>query len=235
MAITLVNAQTAGTAAAATTITVNKPTGVAVGDLMLWSIGSSTASPAAPALVAGWTSNTAWFNTGTSPNAGVLLWYRIVDGTEAASFTRNTLTSGRWSSFIVAYRGVDRSNPFDATSLTVNNDGAQPTHSAITTVTPGALVLGIEDVSTASGVTTTVYTSSNLAIDATISSTAAAATNALLGIGSLTQATPGSVTPVMTPSGSPTRGDAISAALRPLVVRPSILITNPAVTRAATR
>jgi hypothetical protein len=169
--------------------------------------------------------------------AGLVVWYRVVDGTEAASYTKSGLTSGRWASLIDLYRAVDVANPKDVANQPNTNNSGTPAHLAISPLTPGALILGWEVNSTASGVTTTTYSSSNLAIDNQVSSTAAAATNGAIGLGSLTRATPGSVTPVLTPTGTPARGVALSSALRPSLaaLAAHILMANAAAARAATR
>ena len=151
-----------------TDLTIDKPTGVVAGDVMIVNIakaGNKVAAPASP----GWTVVSGADLGGAPPRHGAVL-YRVADGTEGASFTfaLGLGTTGAVGS-IVAFSGVDTSGstPFDvapgaisvspvaltavsATSIsTVSADAAvimfgmaansAPTWSGWTTASPGAL------------------------------------------------------------------------------------------------
>jgi hypothetical protein len=151
-----------------TDLTIDKPTGVVAGDVMIVNIakaGNKVAAPASP----GWTLVSGADLGGAPPRHGAVL-YRVADGTEGASFTfaLGLGTTGAVGS-IVAFSGVDTSGstPFDvapgaisvspaaltavsATSIsTVSADAAvimfgmaansAPTWSGWTTASPGAL------------------------------------------------------------------------------------------------
>jgi hypothetical protein len=71
-----------GSTASGTSVTVNKPTGTATGDIMFFVGGSAAGANR------NWTQLTGWteiFDEGNSPSLGIQ--YRVVDGSEGASFT----------------------------------------------------------------------------------------------------------------------------------------------------
>lgn len=227
MAISLVGTPTEQqTAAAASTLTLSTVAGIQAGDLLLYVLSSSGATLATPTTIAGWADWQAYANVGTSVLQGLVVWFRIADGTEAGSYASGTLSSGRHCAQMHAYRGVDTTTPKDAANTTANSTTTQPTHASITTVTRDAWVLGFEADTSASGVTNTTYSSSNLTVDADNSATAAGAVNATIGVGHILQSTPGAVTPVLTPTGTMSRGIAVSSALRPALI-PPVLVMGP--------
>src|SRR4051812_40812544 len=76
------------------TLTINKPSGVQVGDVMIVNIvETSSTSSTAPSL-SGWTSIAGSNFGSTSPSRFGALLYRKVDGTEGASFIFSTPVSG---------------------------------------------------------------------------------------------------------------------------------------------
>jgi hypothetical protein len=71
-------------------------------------------------------------------------YYRVVGPGEPASYTWTTAAAVTSSGGIGRYSGVDTSNPFDAPAVNANSSVAvtQLTVPGVTTVTPGALLIG---------------------------------------------------------------------------------------------
>lgn len=133
------------TANSGTTLTINKPTGTAVGDL-LWAFMVAQGSSAVWTTPSGWTQAAAIevFTSGGNCAA----FYRIADGSEGASFVftyGTTIVAG--SGGIDRYTGVDQVTPIDvaaSTNLDDTGTNTAPVGLSITTVTDGAmLIMGI--------------------------------------------------------------------------------------------
>ncbi|MDM7998974.1 MAG: YDG domain-containing protein [Dehalococcoidia bacterium] len=154
---------TATTADTSTTsLTINKPAGVVAGDVMLANIakeGNDTTNPSSP----GWTLVASADLGGMTQRHGAVL-YRVVDGTEGASFTFALGTgTNRAVCAIVSISGVDTSGPtpFDVAPGAISVQGNQQAvvATSITTVSPNAAIvmfgMAANDNPTWSGWTTT--------------------------------------------------------------------------------
>ncbi|MGH7745142.1 MAG: hypothetical protein ACREQ5_10130, partial [Candidatus Dormibacteria bacterium] len=125
-------AATAATAAHGTaTITVNKPTGVVDGDLMLLAVANSSGFTANTA-PAGWTSisqHLGEYNYGLSSAVSDLVgqvWYKIASS-EPSSYTVTCTTAAVISAAIVAYSGVRNPYPADLHVATASTAAASTT------------------------------------------------------------------------------------------------------------
>lgn len=163
-AIGLVAASSANNGAGATTLVINKPTGVAQGDLMLATV-TATGNGAFTA-PAGWTvvKNTVQGTALRQAN-----YYKVAGAGEGASYSWNLSTSRSASGGIIDYSGVNQTAPIDASatgtatsgnavapSLTTSVAGDQvvaaASFAAATTVTADATT--VEQYDAASGSTT---------------------------------------------------------------------------------
>lgn len=124
-----------------TTLTINKPTGVVSGDVMIANI-TQTGNTTTNASLAGWTIIAGGrLGTGGGPRYTTIL-YRVANGTENTSFDF-ILGSGTTSSVgsIIAFSGV-ANTVFDVTPGTLNMaDGTTVTAPGITTNTNDAAVV----------------------------------------------------------------------------------------------
>jgi hypothetical protein len=128
------------------TITLNKPAGVQVGDIMIANIIRYMPSNSLNPSLEGWTVIGA--SLASSSRRGAIL-YRVVDGTEGASFNFLLLggdQTGYAEGALIAYTGIDATNPFDAIPgniiTTTNANGSILSGiTSVTTVTPNALVV----------------------------------------------------------------------------------------------
>jgi len=136
-----------GTATSATsgngsnTITINKPSGVVSGDIMIAAISKSATSN--NSTLNGWT-----VIDGRRQDQGqryTTILYRIADGTEGPNFsfskgTNNATTVGS----IIAFSGVNQTTPFDVAPGTLSTDeGTTATVNGINTVTNGTAIIFI--------------------------------------------------------------------------------------------
>jgi len=133
-----------------TSITVNKPSGAAVGDLLI-AFMTGTNGTTDWATLAGWT----MINEVIGVGDGRAAQYRIVDGTEGATFIFSATSSGgRLCASIVRISGADNITPINAQTLT--SDLVSPSSpencTAITTTVDGCL--GIVGVCERMGLTT---------------------------------------------------------------------------------
>src|SRR5947208_3340814 len=113
---------TSNTASGTNSIVLSTPADVQVGDVMIASvsIGSATTNPSTFTTPAGWTQAIAPKIQG---HIEVGTYYRVVDGTEAATYSWS-VASGSWSlaGGIVDYAGVN-STPLDGTKSSGGNSG----------------------------------------------------------------------------------------------------------------
>lgn len=124
-------------------MTLTKPSGTTVGDVLVASFSADgTTTAAAPA---GWTS----FVPVLQPGAGASLfgYYRVVTSADAGatSWTWTLGAAGKWNGGMTRFLGVDTARPLDtAVSSTVNNDYAATTVTVpgVTTTVAGALLIG---------------------------------------------------------------------------------------------
>lgn len=126
-----------------TTLTLNKPTGVNVGDIMIVNIVKYKSGNTTNPSLSGWTVIASGLG-GNANRIGAIL-YRIVDGTEGSSFAFSlggTMSNAEGT--IVAFSGIDHSSPFDVTPASITtaaSTGKTVSITSITTNTPNALVL----------------------------------------------------------------------------------------------
>ncbi|MFM7310452.1 MAG: hypothetical protein ACKOZY_07570, partial [Flavobacteriales bacterium] len=92
------------------TVTINKPTGVVAGDMMIANIGNFFNGTNTSATSSGWT-----LIAGTDVDRGrATLLYKIAGASEPASYTFDvTAFSSAATGAIVAFSGVDNTTPFD--------------------------------------------------------------------------------------------------------------------------
>jgi hypothetical protein len=145
-----------GTATTATstssTLTISKPAGIAVGDILIANFSESDNKSNLLANV----SSTGWTlidgrNLGTNNTRGTIL-YKIAIATDVVTtnytFTLNTGTDNS-SAAIIAFSGIDASNPFDVTPGTISVSNTD-TNSAtgLTTVSDNAAIIMLGQVGT---------------------------------------------------------------------------------------
>lgn len=137
-----------GTATTATStntnITLNKPTGVVAGDLMLVNIAKGGNNTNAPVL-AGWTliNGVSLGGGGGVQRYGAVL-YKIAGAAEPASYTFALGTgTDSASGGIIAFSGVDGATPFDVTPGTISVQASQTgvVATGLTTVTANAAIV----------------------------------------------------------------------------------------------
>lgn len=140
---------TQNTAGFTNQITINKPTGVSEGDLLLAVVGwENNQTPASwTSVPSGWTEIVDRQECGGSPTRPCTfsVWYKVAGASEPSSYTWQASISGvGLMGVISAYSGVDETTPMDATR-TVATGGAATTVDppSITTVTNDAFVIAI--------------------------------------------------------------------------------------------
>jgi len=135
---------TTANVAASASLTINKPSGVVAGDVMIVEIAQFYNGTAANATSTGWT----LVKGGTIANAnryGTIL-YRLTDASDASvssyTFTLNPGSVDLAIGAIMAFSGVDQANPLDVvgTGFTTAN-GTTVTGTGITTLSPNAAVI----------------------------------------------------------------------------------------------
>ncbi|MDN3675839.1 choice-of-anchor D domain-containing protein [Flavobacterium paronense] len=127
-----------------TTLTINKPTGLAVNDLMIVNLAQGNNNTNAPTAT-GWTLiDGRSLAGGTKRYAAVL--YKIANATDVSAsnfvFTMGSATDSA-AGAIIAFSGVDSSTPFDVSSGTISVQGSQTgvVGTTKTTVTANAAVI----------------------------------------------------------------------------------------------
>lgn len=142
MAIAFVAAGTV-TEATAATITLARPTGVAVGDLMVacWNMDTNPTVTTPPT---GWTLAAGPTNTaGATGNTGATYW-KVANSadTTTANWAWVMSASNPHSGFILDFSGVDNATPMDATATTLANaSSTNITATGLTTVTANAWLI----------------------------------------------------------------------------------------------
>jgi hypothetical protein len=146
--IATVGTSTSSTAASTTSITLNKPTGVSTGDLMIASFaeyGSSlTNSTNFDPGLSGWTKITSSRLGSINTRRGIVL-YKIATSSEPASYT---FTQASTASYIVgqitAFSGVNTTTPFDVIPGTITQANASSLSiPGVTTVTAGSAIVAL--------------------------------------------------------------------------------------------
>jgi PKD repeat protein len=141
--ITFVSSQPSLSASAVPTVTLQKPSGVSAGDLLVAGFtANENPSVIAPA---GWTPIVGPLK----PDGGaeVFAYYHLVQpGETAGSYTWSLSAAEKWGGGIAAYRGVDGTHPLDVASPATNTDrtytATSITAPGVTTVTDGAMLIG---------------------------------------------------------------------------------------------
>ncbi|WP_264521971.1 MBG domain-containing protein [Flavobacterium sp. N1994] len=139
---------TATTASATTTsVTINVPTGVVAGDVMIANFATYKSPQSAAAVTnASWTAISSGALGGNNKLFGTLL-YRVATAAEPASYTFSTTAANSFVGAIVAFSGVNTVTPFDVTptsTFTTSGNTASTSLAsitAVTTVTSNAAVL----------------------------------------------------------------------------------------------
>lgn len=127
MAYSVLNTQT-NTASGSTSLAITKPTGISAGDILIAAINAPNFTPALPA---GWTAL-----IGTTLMSGA---FRVVTGSEGASFTWTSSSTQNWVGIITAIRGVDQ----NLTSGSSSQVSGSSTTATFATILPlgGGLVI----------------------------------------------------------------------------------------------
>jgi hypothetical protein len=136
---------TATSTAAVTGVTLNVPTGVSDGDVLIAQFTADNA-PAVSAAPAGWATVVSPY-LGMGGGARVFVYYHVVGSAaaEPASYTWQLSSAQKWNGGVADFHGVDRSTPFDTAATTASDStfgASKLTVPGVTTVTPGALVVG---------------------------------------------------------------------------------------------
>jgi PKD repeat protein len=123
--------------------TVSTPSGLAAGDVLVAEIDVAN-NPNVSVAPAGWSPVIAPLSIGTA--ARLFAYYHVVSdpSTEPASYSWPLSHTQPWAAGINAFRGVDTTTPFDTAASTLVATGTVTSISVpgVTTVTPGAMVIG---------------------------------------------------------------------------------------------
>ena len=135
------------------TVTLTKPTGVTIGDILIITVSKYTSGNTTNPIVgntSGWTVISSGLNT-TNNDVRAAILYKIVDNNEYYQATNVVVFNSDYSNVtygeasLSVFTGVDSTNPFDVTPGVIttpgNNSGKTVGPASITTVTPNALVL----------------------------------------------------------------------------------------------
>jgi hypothetical protein len=145
-AVAFVAATSANNGAGATTLVINKPTGVAQGDVMLATV-TATGTPA-PTTPSGWT--VAKSTSGTALRQAT--YYKVAGAGEPASYSWALGSSRAASGGIVDYSGVNQTAPVDATAGASGASG-NAVAASVTTAAANDQVLAIVSFATSTTVT----------------------------------------------------------------------------------
>jgi hypothetical protein len=123
--------------------TVNKPAGVAAGDLLLATM-EVDADPATVTGPAGWTRLMDTVGGGgTSMAYHTQVWWKLAGASEPASYTW-TVSGAPWIDIgLLAYRNVNQANPFDVFSGRDAGTTRTPTTDSVTTTGVNELVVAL--------------------------------------------------------------------------------------------
>jgi hypothetical protein len=115
-----------------TKLTLHKPASVVQGDLMLASIAVNGGSPANITAPSGWT---LILRTDNDTDVSVISYWKVATASEPASYTWSADSETRLEGGITQYRGVNTSNPIDA-SAGIAGRGTVATTAPLTTTGP---------------------------------------------------------------------------------------------------
>lgn len=136
--------------AAVASISVDVPAGIAVGDILLAQIAVRGGSDTTVTPPAGW-SVVLTHNRGTTLQQAI--FYRIADGSEAASYDFDFSPNQRASGGMLAYRGVDTAFPVNVSSTRDNASSSSVTANAVTPTVSDAMIVGFFATSTVTSFT----------------------------------------------------------------------------------
>lgn len=136
--------------APAASIAISVPAGIAVGDLLLAQVAVRGGTGTTVTPPAGWTLVTSGDST---TNLKQSIYYRLVDGTEPASYTFSFSSNQRAAAGMIAYRGVDTSAPVNVFSTRVNASSTSVTTTAVTTTVSDTMIVGLFATATVSSFT----------------------------------------------------------------------------------
>ena len=126
--ITFRGSTSAGAPSGTLSLTINKPSGTAAGDVMIASIAVRP-NTAAITVPAGWTPVRRIDNANANANS-LAVYYKVAGASEPANYTWTFSTSTGSAGGIHTFSGVDTGNPIDV-------EGGQNTASGLTHATPG--------------------------------------------------------------------------------------------------
>ena len=138
MSIAVVSTSSGSIGAAATSLAINAPASIAVGDVLIATLAIDGGSNNTMTLPAGWTSDLD-YRRGTAIK--ILISHRVVDGSEGASFTWQTSTANLMCGGIVAYRGVDTATVFEVAPTGADGSAGTATHPGATSLSANAWFL----------------------------------------------------------------------------------------------
>jgi PKD repeat protein len=144
-AVTAGPSGTAVSPAAVPDVTVPRPAGIADGDVLIAQVTTDNA-PSISSAPAGWTPVlTAPVAVGSG--ARVFVYSHVVTSAaaEPASYTWRLSAAQKWGAVVGSFRGVDRTTPLDTAPVTAVDrtfTASSLTLPGVTTVTPGALLVG---------------------------------------------------------------------------------------------
>lgn len=133
------------TYALGTSRAITKPTGLAVGNLMIAVVSTDSGTPATVNTPSGWTAQASF--TFDSGQAGIAVFTRIADSGDvsASDFTFSTTASTFIGGVILRVTGHPASGFFDVSDTDFNNTASSSTISFSSTITPavnGTLIIG---------------------------------------------------------------------------------------------
>jgi hypothetical protein len=199
--------------------TINKPTGVVTNDVLIASVGGAgNGTLSAPA---GWTLIDAGVAAGSASKMST--WYRVVDGTDGASysFTATSFTSCAGS--ISAYSNVDVTNVIDnagAAHSTNTSNTATASTTSITTARTNAMVVASLYANKATAFTCPVWAAITGLTEEVDSCQSAGTTGSSVGSDDGLRGTAGATGSYSSAiSGSPSFWIANAVALKPAVIQ----------------
>jgi hypothetical protein len=125
-----------------TTVTIDRPAGVADGDVLIGQITADN-NPDVTSAPAGW--STVLAPRSASTMARLFVYYHVVTdaSTEPATYTWQLSSAQKWNAGLADFQGVDPTTPFDTAASGATAFGTSTIAvPGVTTVTPGALVVG---------------------------------------------------------------------------------------------
>src|SRR6478672_4851907 len=139
---------TAFSGVAVSAVTLAKPAGVAVGDVLVASI-TTDLNPTMSGVPSGWIPmvNALSINSSATAGARAFAYYHVVGATDPTSYSWTLSAGQKWGAGITAYRGVSTTTPLDTAVVTAVNTSFTAVSLAlpsITTVSNGAkLISGV--------------------------------------------------------------------------------------------